>query len=56
MNMDHEQPRGHPKIKGSHHHFKHPLRTGKVTVPHPLRDVKAGTLANIERQSGVPMK
>jgi predicted RNA binding protein YcfA (HicA-like mRNA interferase family) len=44
------------KIKGSHHHFKHPLRTGKVTVPHPLRDVKAGTLANIERQSGVPMK
>lgn len=44
------------KIKGSHHHFKHPLRTGKVTVPHPLRDVKAGTLANIERQSGVPLK
>ena len=22
-------------VEGSHHHFKHPSKKGKVTVPHP---------------------
>jgi predicted RNA binding protein YcfA (HicA-like mRNA interferase family) len=22
---------------GSHHHFKHPTKPGKVTIPHPRR-------------------
>jgi predicted RNA binding protein YcfA (HicA-like mRNA interferase family) len=25
------------KIEGSHHHFKHPVKPGKVTVPHPRK-------------------
>ena len=43
------------KAKGSHHHFRHPERPGKVTVPHPRKDLKKGTLKSIERQSGVAL-
>ncbi|MGP9679119.1 type II toxin-antitoxin system HicA family toxin [Halomonas sp. AOP27-A1-41] len=25
------------RIKGSHHHFRHPTKPGTVTVPHPKR-------------------
>ena len=39
--------------KGSHLQFKHPTKTGRVTVPHPSKDLKIGTLKSIERQSGV---
>ncbi|MBI5132167.1 MAG: type II toxin-antitoxin system HicA family toxin [Rhodopseudomonas palustris] len=24
---------------GSHHHFKHPVKAGKVTVQHPKKDL-----------------
>lgn len=41
------------KVRGSHHHFLHPNRPGKVTVPHPVKDMKIGTLKAIEKQSGV---
>jgi predicted RNA binding protein YcfA (HicA-like mRNA interferase family) len=40
---------------GSHLHFKHPTKTGKVTVPHPKRDLPPGTLKSIEKQSGVKL-
>jgi predicted RNA binding protein YcfA (HicA-like mRNA interferase family) len=43
------------RVKGSHHHFKHPTRKGLVTVPHPRRDIPVGTLRSIERQSGVKL-
>lgn len=39
--------------KGSHLQLKHPERPGRVTVPHPKRDLPIGTLKSIERQSGV---
>ena len=42
--------------KGSHVHFKHPLRAGRVTVPHPKHEVPIGTLRNIERQSGLKLR
>ena len=38
---------------GSHRHFKHPSKKGKVTVSHPRRDLPVKTLKSIERQSGV---
>ena len=51
---------------GDHHHFIHPTRPdptrpdptrpGKVTVPHPVKDIKIGTLKSIERQSGVKLR
>jgi predicted RNA binding protein YcfA (HicA-like mRNA interferase family) len=40
---------------GSHKHFKHPMKLGKVTVPHPKRDLPAKTVRSIERQSGVDL-
>jgi predicted RNA binding protein YcfA (HicA-like mRNA interferase family) len=40
---------------GSHKHFKHPVKKGKVTVPHPRRDLPVKTLKSIERQSGVDL-
>ncbi len=27
------------RIRGSHHHFKHPSKPGLVTVPHPKKDL-----------------
>jgi predicted RNA binding protein YcfA (HicA-like mRNA interferase family) len=42
--------------KGSHVQLKHPERTGRVTVPHPSRDVPIGTLRSIEKQSGLKLR
>jgi predicted RNA binding protein YcfA (HicA-like mRNA interferase family) len=44
------------RVTGSHHHFTHPTRKGLVTVPHPVKDLKIGTLRSIERQSGAKLK
>jgi predicted RNA binding protein YcfA (HicA-like mRNA interferase family) len=38
---------------GSHHHFKHPVKPGKVTIPHPRRDLHPKTLRSIYRQAGL---
>jgi predicted RNA binding protein YcfA (HicA-like mRNA interferase family) len=39
--------------RGSHVQLKHPAKPGRVTVPHPEKDIPAKTLKSIERQSGV---
>jgi len=44
------------RVKGSHHHFKHPDKPGIVTVPHPRKDVPIGTVRAIEKQSGVKLR
>lgn len=41
------------RTKGSHHQFCHPERPGLVTVPHPKKDIKPGTLMHIWRQAGL---
>lgn len=41
------------RIKGSHHHFRHPTKPGTVTVPHPRKDLPAGTLNSILKQAGI---
>ena len=38
---------------GSHSQFRHPKIKGRVTVPHPKKDIPAGTLRSIEHQSGI---
>ena len=38
---------------GSHRHFKHPSKPGKVTVPHPKRDLPTKTIGSIEKASSV---
>lgn len=42
--------------KGSHVQFKHPTKPGRVTVPHPERDLPRGTLGSIERQAGIRLR
>ncbi len=42
--------------KGSHVQFKHPTKKGRVTVPHPKREIPLGTLKGIERQSGLKLR
>jgi predicted RNA binding protein YcfA (HicA-like mRNA interferase family) len=42
-------------VTGSHHHFKHPTKPGKVTVKHPAKDFPIGTLKSMERQSGLKL-
>ncbi|EOW3687035.1 type II toxin-antitoxin system HicA family toxin [Staphylococcus pseudintermedius] len=41
------------RVVGSHHHFKHPTRKGKVTVPHPKKDLPRGTERSILKQAGL---
>ncbi len=41
---------------GSHKQFRHPDKTGTVTVPHPKAEIGVGTLKSIERQSGVRLR
>jgi predicted RNA binding protein YcfA (HicA-like mRNA interferase family) len=41
---------------GSHTQFRHPLKKGRVTVPHPKKDIPIGTLRSIERQSEIRFK
>lgn len=38
--------------KGSHTQFKHASKTGRVTIPHPNKDIKIGTLKSIKKQAG----
>jgi predicted RNA binding protein YcfA (HicA-like mRNA interferase family) len=40
-------------VRGSHHQFKHPDRPGRVTVPHPKKDLPIGTANAILKQAGL---
>ncbi|KQW31399.1 hypothetical protein ASC71_03860 [Rhizobium sp. Root1240] len=42
--------------KGSHVQFKHDKKPGRVTVPHPKRDLPIGTLKNVEKQSALKLR
>jgi predicted RNA binding protein YcfA (HicA-like mRNA interferase family) len=42
--------------KGSHIQLKHPTKPGRVTVPHPKKDIPIGTLRSIERQAKLKLK
>lgn len=41
------------RVKGSHHMFKHPAKTGTVVVPHPKKDLGKGLLNAIRKQAGL---
>ncbi|MCF9034729.1 type II toxin-antitoxin system HicA family toxin [Acinetobacter nectaris] len=40
-------------VKGSHHQFKHPTKKGRVTIPHPKKDLPSGTVKNILKQASL---
>jgi len=44
-----------PGKRTSHKQFKHPAKSGKVTVPTHPGDIEPWVLKNIEKQSGVGM-
>ena len=38
---------------GSHHHFRHPTKPGKVTITHPKKDMPIKTAYSVLRQAGL---
>jgi len=41
------------EVKGSHHQFRHPIKRGRVTVPHPKSELPKGTVRSILKQAGL---
>lgn len=41
------------RITGPHHHFRHAVKPGLVTIPHPQKDLPPGTLNSILKQAGL---
>ncbi len=41
------------KVVGSHHHYKHKSKIGKVTVPKHSGDIPIGTCNAILKQAGL---
>ena len=41
------------RTTGSHHIFKHDIKRGPVTVPHPRKDLPEKTAKSIFKQAGL---
>ncbi|MBQ3645101.1 MAG: type II toxin-antitoxin system HicA family toxin [Synergistaceae bacterium] len=41
------------KVTGDHHQFKHQTLKGKVTIPHPKKNLNINEIKSIEKQSKV---
>jgi len=39
--------------KGSHNQFKHDVKKGRVTIPHPKKDLPQQTVKSILKQAGL---
>ena len=46
----------HVRTAGDHYQFRHPVKPGKVTVPHPKKDLPIKTVISIEKQSGLNLR
>ena len=44
------------RTQSTHKTFKHPGNPLLVTIPHPRKDLKTGTLRQIERITGLALK
>ncbi|GBC64036.1 type II toxin-antitoxin system HicA family toxin [Desulfonema ishimotonii] len=44
------------KTRGSHAQYKHPEKKGRVTVPHPKKEIPLGTLKRIEKQADLKLR
>jgi predicted RNA binding protein YcfA (HicA-like mRNA interferase family) len=44
------------RSRGSHQRWEHPVSKKKVTIVHPDKDVRLGTLLAYEKQSGVKLR
>ncbi|WP_305459025.1 type II toxin-antitoxin system HicA family toxin [Photobacterium leiognathi] len=41
------------RIKGSHHHFKHPEFAHILTIPHPKKDLGKGLVSQLKKDAGL---
>lgn len=41
------------RTKGSHQQYRHPVKPGTVTIPHPKKDLPKGTVKSILKQAGL---
>jgi predicted RNA binding protein YcfA (HicA-like mRNA interferase family) len=41
------------EITGDHHQFKHPYKKGKITVPHPNKDLPIRIVKSVFKQAGI---
>ena len=41
------------RVRGDHHIYKHPVKSGTVVVPHPRTDIPKGTAYAILKQAGL---
>ncbi|GIO43444.1 type II toxin-antitoxin system HicA family toxin [Paenibacillus apis] len=41
------------RASGDHYQFKHPTKPGKVTIPHPNKDLPQKTILSILKQAGL---
>jgi predicted RNA binding protein YcfA (HicA-like mRNA interferase family) len=46
----------HVKTRGDHYQMKHPTKPGKVTIPHPVKDIGISLIKSIEHQAGVKLR
>ena len=44
------------RSKGSHHHFKHFIKKGIVTIVHPKKEERPGTASSVLRQAGLKVR
>ena len=42
----------HVATEGSHWQFSHPAKPGRVTIPHPNKDIRRPAVASIYRPAG----
>lgn len=40
-------------VRGSHHQLKHEYKKGRVTIPHPKKDLPSQTVKSIMKQAGI---
>lgn len=43
-------------VRGDHYQFKHPVKKGKVTVPHPKKNLPIRTVKSILKQAGIKIE
>jgi len=43
-------------VRGSHHHYVHPLKPGKVSIPCHKGDIEIKTVNSVLRKSGLNVR
>ena len=43
----------HKNTEGDHYHFVHPVKKGKVTITHPVKNLPKKRVASILKQAGL---